>query len=64
MLIGMNMNIIAQTSFNSIASIIHLSLFADGKLAIGMAHFFTSLFRTTLAQIPPREILLLEEIPG
>jgi hypothetical protein len=29
-----------------------------------MAHFFTSLFQTTLAQIPPREILLLEEILG
>jgi hypothetical protein len=27
-----------------------------------LAYFFTSLFRTTLAQIPPREILLLEEL--
>jgi hypothetical protein len=27
-----------------------------------LAHFFTSLFQTTLAQIPPREILLLEEL--
>jgi hypothetical protein len=31
---------------------------------VGLAHFFTSLLRTTLVQIPPREILLLEEIPG
>jgi hypothetical protein len=29
-----------------------------------MAHFFTLLLRTMLAQIPRREILLLEEILG
>jgi hypothetical protein len=29
-----------------------------------MAHFFTQLFQTTLAQIPLREILLLEGILG